>query len=150
MKVSARGIGFVAAHEGFRARPYKASPSEQYLTIGYGHYGPDVKPTLQITQAEGRRLLHKDLERFVSAVNALIDRKLTQTEFDALVSFTYNLGEGALAGSTLRKRLNAGDPKPKTFREELPKWVKAGGVTLQGLVIRRDDEVQLATKGKYR
>jgi lysozyme len=151
MNISRKGVRFIAEHEGFRARPYKAHPSEVYWTIGYGHYGPDVRSGMTWSQRHARRVLRSDLERvYVPAVRGMISRKLTQPEFDALVSFTYNLGTGALSESTLRRRLNDGDPKPKTFRQELVKWVNAGGQQLPGLVARRNDEIRLATEGKYR
>lgn len=151
MKVSRRGVRFIARHEGFRARPYKAHSSERYYTIGFGHYGPDVKPGMTWSLRKARRVLRDDLNRvYVPAVEGLITRKLTRSEFDALCSFTYNLGTGALSGSTLRARLNGGDPKPRTFRQELPKWVYAGGEKLPGLVARRDDEVRLANEGRYK
>lgn len=151
MRVTRRGVRFIARHEGFRARPYKAHSSETHWTIGYGHYGPDVRPDMVWSERKARRVLRRDLNRtYAPAVEGLITRELRRREFDALCSFTYNLGTGALAGSTLRRRLNEGDPKPKTFRTELPKWVYAGGEKLPGLVIRRDDEVKLATKGRYK
>ena len=71
---------------------------------------------------------------------------LDQEEFDATVSFTYNCGEGALADSTLRRRLNSGESKPKVFAEELPRWTSGG---MPGLVRRRDAEVKLANEKRF-
>ena len=87
----------------------------------------------------------QDLKRFEQAVNNLINRELTQAEFDSCVSFTYNTGEGALAESTFRKRMNRGDDKVKCFVEEFPKWVNGGNGPLPGLVKRRNAEVYQAT-----
>ena len=94
-----------------------------------------------ITQAEADNLLRQDVNRFEKAVVDLISVPLDQCEFDALVSFSFNCGEGALAESTLRRRLNAGENKPKVFSEELPRWTSGG---MAGLVRRRDAEVKLA------
>ena len=111
------------------------------LTIGVGHTGPDVKPEMMITQSEADQLLAQDVERFEKAVTELISVPLKQQEFDALVSFAFNCGAGALGESTLRRRLNAGEEKPKVFAEELPRWDNGG---LAGLVRRREAEVKLA------
>lgn len=86
-------------------------------------------------------MLAKDLERFEKAVTDLIEVPLDQCEFDALVSFTFNCGAGALSESTLRRRLNAGDDKWRVFAEELPRWTSGG---MAGLVRRREAEVRLA------
>lgn len=87
----------------------------------------------------------KDLNSFEQAVIGLIDRELTQAEFDSCVSFTYNTGMGALSESTFRKRMNRGDDKVKCFVEEFPKWVNGGNGPLPGLVKRRNAEVYQAT-----
>ena len=100
---------------------------------------------MTITASEAEALLVKDLKRFESAVSRLIVTPFTQHEFDATVSFTYNVGEGALESSTFRKRINNGEDKPRCFREEFPKWVNGANGPLPGLVRRRDAEVELAT-----
>ena len=115
------------------------------LTIGYGHTGADVFPSLKITESRAEQLLVEDLHRFEKAVRNLIEVPLTQHEFDAIVSFTFNTGEGSLKGSTFRRRINAGDNKAQCFREEFPKWVNGSNGPLPGLVVRRDAEVKLAT-----
>ena len=101
-------------------------------------------PDQVITEAEAEELLVKDLKRFEEAVSRLITVSLTQHEFDAIVSFTFNCGEGALQTSTFRKRMNAGEEKPLCFKEEFPKWVNGSNGPLPGLVRRRDAEVELA------
>ena len=116
------------------------------LTIGYGHTGPDVYRGLTITEEKAEQLLVQDLHRFERAAREQIAVTLTQHEFDAIVSFTYNTGEGALSSSTFRRRMNAGDNKATCFREEFPKCVNGSNGPLPGLVRRRDAEVELATR----
>ena len=82
---------------------------------------------------------------FEQEVSKLINVKLTQHEFDATVSFTFNTGSGALSDSTFRKRINNGEDKALCFKEEFPKWVNGSNGPLPGLVRRRDAEVELAT-----
>ena len=90
--------------------------------------------------------MRDDLARFEKSVCDLITVPLDQEEFDSTVSFTYNCGSGALADSTLRRRLNGGEPNPKVFAEELPRWTSGG---MPGLVRRRDAEVKLANQKQY-
>ena len=116
------------------------------LTIGVGHTGPDVYEGQQITQAVANQLLRDDLDRFEKAVINRIDVPLDQSEFDALVSFTFNCGAGALQDSMLRTRLNRGETKATVFAEELPRWANGG---LAGLVRRRDAEVKLANQKQF-
>ena len=127
--------------EGCELTAYRCSAGQ--LTIGVGHCGPDVYEGQQITQAVANQLLRDDLDRFEKAVVELIDVPLDQCEFDALCSFSFNVGTGALADSTLRRRLNAGEDKATVFAEELPRWTNNG---LAGLVRRRDAEVKLANE----
>ena len=144
MKIAQPGVDLIKEFEGFRADAYLCPAG--VWTIGYGHTA-GVKPGDYVSRERGEELLREDLAYFEAAVNDLITTPLNQNEFDALVSFTYNCGVGALAESTMRKRLNAGEAKCKVFQEELPKWVKAGGETLPGLVRRREAEAELACKG---
>ena len=114
------------------------------LTIGYGHTGSDVKPGMQITEEYAEELLRKDLKRFEDATNRIINVSLRQQEFDAIVSFTFNVGAGALEHSTFARRMNRGDNKVTCFKEEFPKWVNGSNGPLPGLVRRREAEVELA------
>ena len=98
-----------------------------------------------ITQAEAERLLRGDLNRFEDAVNRIIKVQLTQHEFDAIVSFAFNVGAGALEHSTFARRMNAGESKPLCFQQEFIKWVNGSNGPLPGLVRRREAEVELAT-----
>jgi lysozyme len=126
--------------EGRRLEAYKC-PADVW-TIGYGHTSaagkPEVKPGMVITKQEANDILVRDLVRYEDAVNRLVKVPLTQNQFDALVSFTFNVGEGALAKSTLLKKLNAGDYD--AVPAELMKWTKGGGKELPGLVRRRRAE----------
>ena len=94
-------------HEGLRLTAYKDGGG--VWTIGYGHTGSDVREGLTIPLSEAERLLTRDLRVAEGHVNDAVKVKLTQNQFDALVSFTYNLGGGAFRSSTLLKLLNAGD-----------------------------------------
>lgn len=113
---------------------YKARPSEKYYTIGYGHYGADVTEGMTISQEQADDLFAADLKRFETAVNNL-GMKLNQAQFDALVDFAYNCGEGALASVCKSKDLN-------TICNKIPEWCKdAAGHVLAGLKRRRAWEV---------
>ena len=114
------------------------------MTIGYGHT-QNVEVNQTITETDAEELLRKDLMWFEQEVSTLIVPALTQHEFDAIVSFTFNTGSGALSDSTFRKRINNGENKAQCFREEFPKWVRGPNGPLPGLVRRRDAEVELAT-----
>ena len=159
MKTSAKGRKFIERHEGLRLCPYKVGSFEQYWTIGYGHYGPDVKAGVCISASAASSLLRKDIrEEFDPLVeDALADANgVKQQEFDALMSLAYNIPAAVsdTTNSTLARRLRSKEGRSftsrcKVYREELPKWVKAGGETLPGLVERRRDEIRLACRGKY-
>jgi GH24 family phage-related lysozyme (muramidase) len=166
MKTSDKGRKFIQDHEGLRLVPYKVGSFEEYWTVGYGHYGPDVRPGVKITQKQAEQLLRKDFEKFEDAVGKVMppvkkkgkDPKGTrQHEFDALVSLAFNLGPGVVSDpsfSTLARRLKTKEAetyekRKDIYEDEFKKWVKAGGQTLPGLVTRREDETRLATKGRY-
>lgn len=136
--VSASGRAMIASHEGLRLKAYLC-PANVW-TIGYGHTGKDVTPNLTITKEVADHLLAKDLRRFEAAVNDLC-KVTTQNQFDALVSFAFNLGENALEESTLRRKHNDGDYAGA--KAEFGRWVNAGGKKLAGLVNRRAEEAEL-------
>ena len=95
MKTSQTGIDLIKSFEGLTLTAYQL-PGEQYYTIGYGHYGKDVKAGQRITEAQAEKLLAADLAKFEEWVNTIPPFELNQNQFDALVSFTYNLGPGNL------------------------------------------------------
>ena len=144
MQTSQVGVDLIKEFEGFESKAYPdPGTGGAPWTIGYGRaYG--VKPGDIVTRAQAEEMLKEDLRHFEAAVSDLIKVQLNQNEFDALVSFTYNCGEGALGESTMRKRLNAGEAKCPVFQQELPKWVNGGNGPLPGLVRRREAEAKLA------
>ncbi|MEK5055854.1 glycoside hydrolase family protein [Niallia sp. FSL K6-0212] len=141
MKLSNTGLSLIKSFEGVRLTAYKAVQTEKYWTIGYGHYGPDVKQNMKITQAQADAYLKSDVARFEKAVNENVKVPLNQNQFDALVSFTYNCGEGALQRSTLLELLNQG--KYEEAADQFDVWIKSGNKVLNGLVKRRAKEKEL-------
>jgi lysozyme len=140
--LSKKGAEFIASFEGFRADAYWDAYGKVW-TIGYGT-AHGVKKGDHVTKSEALGLLQKDAASAVKAINDLVKVPLTQNQLDALVSFVYNLGAGALGESTLLKKLNKRDYKGAA--SEFPKWVYAGGVQLPGLVRRRKAEAALFLK----
>jgi lysozyme len=135
MKMSESGLAFLRECEGFRARAYQ-DPAGVW-TIGYGDT-LDVRPGMVITPGEGEARLAKRIPQFEAFVDGLVQVPLNQGQYDALVDFTYNLGPAALQGSTLLRKLNAGDYAGAAA--EFSKWCHAGRAVLPGLVIRRARE----------
>lgn len=133
--VSKTGVKFVAKHEGCRLKAYKAIPSEKYYTIGYGHYGPDVTPDMTITKEQAEEMLAKDLARFEKYVRDT-GLELNQNQFDALVSFTYNCGQGSLKMLIKNRTL-------EEIGEAMLLYTHAGKKELPGLVKRRKEEHDL-------
>jgi lysozyme len=137
-KISAKGLSLIKRWEGCRYTAYQC-PAKVW-TIGYGHT-KTCQPGMKITPAEAERLLRADLAGFESAVSKLVTVPLSQHQFDALVSFAFNVGTGALANSTLLSLLNR--KNYLAAAEEFKRWTKAGNVTLKGLVDRREEEYDL-------
>jgi lysozyme len=138
MKTSQKCIDLIKKFEGCALKAYKC-PAKVW-TIGYGHTN-NVRPDDVISKSEAEELLRIDLAKFEAGVNAAVKVKLTQGQFDALVSFAYNLGTGALQGSTLLKLLNAGNYTGAAA--QFDKWIYAGGKILLGLQRRRAAEKEL-------
>lgn len=136
MKASQNCIELIKRFEGFSARPYLC-PAKVW-TIGYGTTRGVTKSTPPITQIEAEALLLRDISKYEKSVNRLIFFPINQNQFDALVSFCYNLGSGALQRSSLRAKINRGELK--NAAREFTKWVFAGGKKLRGLQIRRTAE----------
>jgi lysozyme len=139
MKTSEQGLDLIRNAEGLCLAAYLCPAG--ILTIGYGHTGPDVKTGQKINAEQANELLVKDVERFEKAVNELVTVPIKQGMFDALISFSFNLGAGALKGSTLLKKLNAHDINGAA--DEFLKWNKAKGRVLKGLTARRKSEREL-------
>jgi spore coat assembly protein SafA len=138
MSLSPRGLNLIKGFEGLRLRAYQDSAG--VWTIGYGHTA-GVRPGDRISQAQAEAFLRHDTGWAQQAVRDKVKVPLTQGQFDALTSFTFNLGAGALHGSTLLRKLNAGNYAGA--RAEFGKWVHAGGQRLEGLVRRRAAEAAL-------
>lgn len=147
-KTAKAGIDMIKLFEGFRSKPYKCPAG--IPTIGYGatFYPNGKKVTMtdaEITEVQATELLSHMLVSFEKYVDSYCVDTITQNQFDALVSFCYNLGPANLKASTLLKKVNA-NPQDESIRLEFMKWVKAGGRTLKGLVKRREAEANLYFK----
>ena len=110
-------------------------------TIGYGHTGPDVTPGLVITQQRAEELLAQDVKKVEGYINSLVTSALTQNQFDALVSFVYNVGKKQFATSTLLRLLNQG--QFTLAKEQFQRWKYDNGKEVQGLINRRVKEAEL-------
>jgi lysozyme len=140
-------LEMVQRHEGFRAAPYRDAVGVP--TIGYGatHYLDGARVTLRdapISEETAQRLLIAQIERvYMPAVLRLCPALMNASpgRLAAIIDFTFNLGEGRLRASTLRKRINAGEWG--VVPAELRKWTLGGGKVLRGLVLRREAEVAL-------
>lgn len=141
--ITQAGLNLIKEFEGFSPVVYNCPAG--HPTIGYGHLIKPYERFECISESKAEDLLREDVQIAEQAVQRLIDVPLIDGQFDALVSFTFNLGAGALAESTLRRKLNNGsyDEVP----EQLMRWVYAGGKKLKGLIRRREAEVGLFLGG---
>lgn len=137
MRTSEKGINLIISFEGFCGKATKAVSTEKYYTIGYGHYGKDVNENDTITKSDAIELLKKDIKKFETKVmkyNSVYD--FTQNEFDALVSFAYNVGNiDQLTAKGTRTR--------KEIADAMLRYIKSGGTVLNGLRKRRVREREL-------
>ena len=142
MNYSKNGLHLTENFEGLRltAYPDPATHGDPW-TIGYGHTGAEVHQGMTITQEQAEEFLMQDVQKAVQTVNLKVHTDLTQNEFDALVDFVFNCGAGNFAGSTLLKKINAGDMEGAAL--EFQKWDKAAGHVMAGLVRRRQAETDL-------
>ncbi|CAM3369714.1 lysozyme [Paenibacillus taichungensis] len=139
-KISNTGIALIKLFEGCKLTAYKPVQTEKYWTIGWGHYGEDVKQGQKITQAQADAMLITDLAKYEAYVNnpsyVPVTDKLTQNQFDALTSFCYNTGPGNLKslcnGRTIAQ-----------IADVITKYNKSSGTVLKGLVRRRQAELDL-------
>jgi lysozyme len=139
---SDKGLDFITEVEGNKLEAYKDTGG--VWTVGVGHTTDkhlNVLPGLKISKELSRWLLTIDVAEAEDSVNRLVNVPLNQNQFDALVSFVFNLGEGNFASSTLLKKLNAGDYG--AVRNQLARWVYDNGKLLAGLVKRREGEANL-------
>jgi GH24 family phage-related lysozyme (muramidase) len=155
--LSQAGLNFIARHEAFRAQLY--NDAVNFATIGYGHLvhrGPvGSNPAVEgpfvhgITQAQGLQMLNQDVVPHVAAVNAAVQQPLTQAQFDALVSFSFNVGAAGMRGSQLVQIINHGGYGPGQIANAFGLWIHGGGVVIPGLVNRRNAEANLFNNGQY-
>jgi lysozyme len=142
LATSAAGVALVGHHEGFRKQAYRDPVG--IVTVCYGHTGT-ARMGQSYSKEACQALLQSDLRAAEAAVRRLVKVPLTQETFDALVSFTFNVGEGNFAKSNLLRKLNAGDYEGAC--RELSRWIYARGQILPGLITRRKDEKHLCLSG---
>lgn len=138
MKASENALGLIKRFEGLKLEAYKPLPSEKYYTIGWGHYGADVKMGMSITQKQAEEFLKSDIKPIERLLNGM-GINYTQNQFDALTSWIFNLGAGNFNKSTMKKRIVSG-AHDTAITDEMIRWTRAGGRVLSGLVRRRADE----------
>lgn len=141
MTVGQKGLDLIKSFEGCKLKAYKPVATEKFFTIGYGHYGSDVKEGMTITKAQAEKYLIADCQKFANAVDKL-KLSLNSNQRDALISFAYNCGEGNL------KKLVAGRSLSQ-IADAFLLYTKAGGKVLKGLERRRkaERELYLSTDG---
>ena len=138
MKTSPKGIDLIKEFEGLRMKAYQCPGG--VWTIGYGHTA-GVKPGMVITKAQAEEYLKADLIAFERYLNGL-GLALNQNQFDALVSFIYNVGTGNFSSSTLLRKIRV-NPQDNSIMDEFLRWVYSKGRVLPGLQRRRLDEMKL-------
>ena len=144
-KTGQKGIDLIKKFEGFSAKPYLCPA--KICTIAYGAtFYPDGKKVTMndklLTESEGIDLLKNMLIKFEQYVDSYCIDTINQNQFDALVSFCYNVGPANLKSSTLLKKVNK-NPNDPTIKDEFLKWNKAAGKVLKGLTTRRQAESNL-------
>jgi lysozyme len=146
MRTSSAGILAIHRWEACRLKAYQ--DVKGVWTIGWGHTSaagtPVVKPGMVITQGQADAIFKKDLANFEKYVDEWVKVPLTQNQYDALVSFVYNVGPGNFKSSTLLRKLNAKDYAGAAA--EFSRWNKSGGKYVQGLANRRQAEMQMFTR----
>lgn len=145
-RTSELGQEIIKEHEGLRLIGYLPTPND-VPTIGWGSTSIDGRKVVlgeEITIEQAQRQFENDLERFENSIVTLVHVPLTQNQFDALVSFVYNIGEGAFRSSTMRRMLNSGDYQ--SAADQFPRWNKQAGKVLSGLTKRRLQERELFLK----
>lgn len=135
LTISKRGLQFIRSKEGLRLIAYKDGGG--VWTIGYGHT-ETVFPKMQITEAQAESLLRNDLFKFEKAVRDLVDVPLSQNEYDAIVSFVFNIGVNQFIQSTFLRKLN--NLQYDEAADQLLRWVYDNGKLVPGLQNRRRDE----------
>ena len=138
MNTSAEGIALIKKFEGCELKAYQCSAG--VWTIGYGHT-KDVEEGDTISKDQAEEMLVEELHEYENYVNEYVNVALSQNQFDALVSWVYNLGPANLKASTMLKVLNSGEYED--VPAQMKRWNKAGGKVLEGLIRRREAEACL-------
>jgi len=127
----------IKSFEGCKLAAYKGLPTEKYYTIGYGHYGPDVKAGMKITEQQAEELLVQDCKKAIKNVNSFMSKyNFNQNQFDALVSFAFNIG-------SINQLTASGTRTLEQISSKIPSYNKSGGRVIVGLVKRRAKEKEL-------
>jgi lysozyme len=140
-----KGYLFITKHEGLSLKPYLCPA--KIPTIGYGntYYLDGKRVTLldkEITKQQAFEMFKEIANRFGKRVDELVTSNINQNQFNALVSFAYNVGTGNFSSSTLLKKVNK-NPNDLTLKAEFLRWNKAGGKVINGLTNRRNEEADL-------
>jgi lysozyme len=140
-----KGYLFITKHEGLSLKPYLCPA--KIPTIGYGntYYSDGKRVTLldkDITKQQAFDMFKEIANRFGKRVDELVTSNINQNQFNALVSFAYNVGTGNFSSSTLLKKINK-NPNDLTLKAEFLRWNKAGGKVINGLTNRRNEEADL-------
>ena len=138
MNIGTKGLDLIKFFEGLELNAYKCAAG--VWTIGYGHT-KGVQEGDSISEEQANEMLAEELKEYENYINTLVTVELNQDQFDAMVSWVYNLGGGNLKASTLLKVLNAGDYDG--VPAQMMRWNKAGGKVLEGLIRRREAEALL-------
>lgn len=144
MEVNKAGRDLIKKFEGCKLKAYKCPAGLWTISWGLTFYpdGTKVKEGDSITKERAEQLFDFIVDDFAAKVDALVKANITDNNFAAIVSFTFNVGVGNLRKSTLLKKVNA-NPKDKTIGAEFRKWTRANGEVLKGLVRRREAEAKL-------
>lgn len=135
--LSENGLNLIKSFEGCKLTAYKCLPTEKYYTIGYGHYGADVTARMKITKEQAEDLLLKDCEKAIKNVNSFMSKyNFNQNQFDALVSFAFNVG-------SINQLTASGTRTLEQISSKITAYNKSGGRVIKGLVRRRAKEKEL-------
>ena len=135
--LSENGLNLIKSFEGCRLTAYKCLPTEKYYTIGYGHYGSDVTAGMKITKEQAEELLLQDCKKAIKNVNSFMSKyNFNQNQFDALVSFAFNVG-------SINQLTASGTRTSEQISSKITAYNKSGGRVIAGLVKRRAKEKEL-------
>lgn len=135
--LSENGLNLIKSFENCKLTAYKCLPTEKYYTIGYGHYGSDVTAGMKITEEQAEELLTQDCKKAIKNVNSFMSKyNFNQNQFDALVSFAFNIG-------SINQLTASGTRTLEQISSKITAYNKSGGRVIAGLVKRRAKEKEL-------